>query len=286
MVKLEPSTSGSPTSKEELRTLFASGFPQDVKERELYILFHACPGYEGAILKQPCQLNRVKAGINQAQGPVAFLSFASRKDAEAAKEKFHGFQIDPHLENMTLKIEFAKANTKSRYRSREVTSMVSSSGLMGGMMGESVAFPLLQPQQMAQLPLTIDTGAIWPVSTYQELPQIPMENFSPILVPSDNTLPLHFIESQRRKHNQNSVSLIVSNLKENIREKQLAEIFRQFPGFLNSRMTSIRGTAIVEYHSEACAHVVIGCLNGHINVHGKEVAELGGLKIDQGSSGH
>ena len=32
-------------------------------------------------------------------------------------------------------------------------------------------------------------------------------------------------------------SLIVSNLKENIREKQLAEIFRQFPGFLNSRMT-------------------------------------------------
>ena len=30
--------------KEELRTLFASGFPQDVKERELYILFHACPG--------------------------------------------------------------------------------------------------------------------------------------------------------------------------------------------------------------------------------------------------
>ena len=46
---------------------------------------------------------------------------------------------------------------------------------------------------------------IQPVSTYQELPQIPMENFSPILVPSDNTLPLHFIESQRRKHNQNSV---------------------------------------------------------------------------------
>ena len=61
-------------------------------------------------MKQPCQLNRVKAGINQAQGPVAFLSFASRKDAEAAKEKFHGFQIDPHLENMTLKIEFAKVN--------------------------------------------------------------------------------------------------------------------------------------------------------------------------------
>ena len=46
---------------------------------------------------------------------------------------------------------------------------------------------------------------IQPVSTYQELPQIPMENFSPILVPSDNTLPLHFLESQRRKHNQNSV---------------------------------------------------------------------------------
>lgn len=41
-------------------------------------------------------------------------------------------------------INIFQANTKSRYRSREVTSMVSSSGLMGGMMGESVAFPLLQ----------------------------------------------------------------------------------------------------------------------------------------------
>ena len=49
-----------------------------------------------------------KCGLGQAQGPVAFVSFSTRKEAEIAKEKFHGFQVDPHAENVTLKIEFAK----------------------------------------------------------------------------------------------------------------------------------------------------------------------------------
>ena len=42
------------------------------------------------------------------QGPVAFLTFATRKDAEAVKEKFQGFQIDPETSNTTMKLEFAK----------------------------------------------------------------------------------------------------------------------------------------------------------------------------------
>ena len=66
-------------------------------------------GYEGAILKQPCRLTRInKLQGQQPQGPVAFLSFTTRKDAEGAKEKFQGFHLDPHTENITLKIEFAK----------------------------------------------------------------------------------------------------------------------------------------------------------------------------------
>ena len=44
----------------------------------------------------------------QVQGPVAFLTFATRKDAEAVKEKFQGFHIDPETTNTTMKLEFAK----------------------------------------------------------------------------------------------------------------------------------------------------------------------------------
>ena len=44
----------------------------------------------------------------QVQGPVAFLTFATRKDAEAVKEKFQGFQVDPEATNVTMKLEFAK----------------------------------------------------------------------------------------------------------------------------------------------------------------------------------
>ena len=70
-------------------------------------------GYEGAILKQPCRTNKIQGQLpiqlqGQPQGPVAFLTFASRKDAELAKEKFQGFQLDPHADSVQLKIEFAK----------------------------------------------------------------------------------------------------------------------------------------------------------------------------------
>jgi hypothetical protein len=112
---------------------------------------------------------------NQPQGPVAFLSFSTRKDAELAKEKFQGFQIDPHAENITLKIEFAKANTKSRYRNRETNSMAMSHSPLtyiadGGQALQT--FPILQPQiqhcQPITTPVAIDTGAVW--VQYIEIP--------------------------------------------------------------------------------------------------------------------
>ena len=48
--------------------------------------------------------------IQQPQGPVAFLTFSTRKDAELAKEKFQGFQLDPDAPHISLKLEFAKVN--------------------------------------------------------------------------------------------------------------------------------------------------------------------------------
>ncbi|XP_020949445.1 RNA-binding protein with multiple splicing 2 isoform X2 [Sus scrofa] len=74
------------TLEEEVRTLFVSGLPVDIKPRELYLLF------------RPFK-------------PVGFVIFDSRAGAEAAKNALNGIRFDP--ENpQTLRLEFAKANTK------------------------------------------------------------------------------------------------------------------------------------------------------------------------------
>lgn len=37
--------------EEEVRTLFVSGLPVDIKPRELYLLFRPFKGYEGSLIK-------------------------------------------------------------------------------------------------------------------------------------------------------------------------------------------------------------------------------------------
>ncbi|XP_074822054.1 RNA-binding protein with multiple splicing 2 isoform X2 [Natator depressus] len=64
--------------EEEVRTLFVSGLPVDIKPRELYLLFRPFKGYEGSLIKLTSK---------------------------------QGIRFDP--ENpQTLRLEFAKANTK------------------------------------------------------------------------------------------------------------------------------------------------------------------------------
>ncbi|XP_043536550.1 RNA-binding protein, mRNA-processing factor 2a isoform X9 [Chiloscyllium plagiosum] len=85
--------------EEEVRTLFVSGLPMDIKPRELYLLFRPFKGYEGSLIKLT------------SKQPVGFVTFDCRVGAEAAKNALNGIRFDP--ENpQTLRLEFAKANTK------------------------------------------------------------------------------------------------------------------------------------------------------------------------------
>uniref|UniRef100_A0A452IYE8 RRM domain-containing protein n=1 Tax=Gopherus agassizii TaxID=38772 RepID=A0A452IYE8_9SAUR len=77
-----------------VRTLFVSGLPLDIKPRELYLLF------------RPFKVLFVCSA-----GPVGFVSFDSRSEAEAAKNALNGIRFDPEIPQ-TLRLEFAKANTK------------------------------------------------------------------------------------------------------------------------------------------------------------------------------
>ncbi|NXW96623.1 RBPMS protein, partial [Larus smithsonianus] len=95
----EGGSSGTSCLLFQVRTLFVSGLPLDIKPRELYLLFRPFKGYEGSLIKLT------------SKQPVGFVSFDSRSEAEAAKNALNGIRFDPEIPQ-TLRLEFAKANTK------------------------------------------------------------------------------------------------------------------------------------------------------------------------------
>ncbi|XP_050525722.1 protein couch potato isoform X4 [Daktulosphaira vitifoliae] len=98
---IDPLVSG----EEEVRTLFVSGLPMDAKPRELYLLFRAYEGYEGSLLK-------VTSKNGKTASPVGFVTFQTRAGAEAAKQDLQqGVRFDPDMPQ-TIRLEFAKSNTK------------------------------------------------------------------------------------------------------------------------------------------------------------------------------
>ncbi|KAJ8262308.1 hypothetical protein GJAV_G00165000 [Gymnothorax javanicus] len=98
-IEKENETNDYTNHEEEVRTLFVSGLPLDIKPRELYLLFRPFKGYEGSLIKLT------------SKQPVGFVSFDSRSEAEAAKNALNGVRFDPEIPQ-TLRLEFAKANTK------------------------------------------------------------------------------------------------------------------------------------------------------------------------------
>ncbi|MCO5561697.1 hypothetical protein L7F22_015320 [Adiantum nelumboides] len=99
----DASATAEPRSDEEVRTLFISGLPNDIKEREIYNLFRTYPGYES------CQLKYTGRGYQI----VAFAVFNDQVSALAAKAGLNGHKIDPDL-GATLNIELAKSNSRGK----------------------------------------------------------------------------------------------------------------------------------------------------------------------------
>uniref|UniRef100_A0A8C4NP53 RRM domain-containing protein n=1 Tax=Eptatretus burgeri TaxID=7764 RepID=A0A8C4NP53_EPTBU len=88
------------SSDDEVRTLFISGLPMDIKPRELYLLFRPYKGYVGSLLK------------STTKQPVGFVMFDKRPNAEKALNSLNGVRFDPESPR-TMRLEFARANTRS-----------------------------------------------------------------------------------------------------------------------------------------------------------------------------
>ncbi|XP_059481761.1 protein couch potato isoform X3 [Neocloeon triangulifer] len=112
-------------AEEEVRTLFVSGLPMDAKPRELYLLFRAYEGYEGSLLK-------VTSKNGKTASPVGFVTFSTRAGAEAAKQDLQqGVRFDPDMPQ-TIRLEFAKSNTKVSKPKQQPGSVGSGPGGLGG----------------------------------------------------------------------------------------------------------------------------------------------------------
>merc|ERR1711988_1989822 len=134
------------SGEEEVRTLFVSGLPMDTKPRELYLLFRAYEGYEGSLLK-------VTSKNGKTSSPVGFVTFSTRAGAESAKQDLQqGVRFDPDLPQ-TIRLEFAKSNTKVSKPKQVVNpaSSISQPPLVHPLTGQALS------------PAFIHTGAdLWP----------------------------------------------------------------------------------------------------------------------------
>ncbi|XP_044081491.1 RNA-binding protein with multiple splicing isoform X3 [Neovison vison] len=149
----------------QVRTLFVSGLPLDIKPRELYLLFRPFKGYEGSLIKLT------------SKQPVGFVSFDSRSEAEAAKNALNGIRFDPEIPQ-TLRLEFAKANTKM------------AKNKLVGTPNPSTPLPNTVPQFIAREPYELTVPALYPSSpeVWAPYPLYPAE-LAPALPPPAFTYP-------------------------------------------------------------------------------------------------
>ncbi|XP_071068732.1 RNA-binding protein with multiple splicing isoform X3 [Dasypus novemcinctus] len=160
-----PGAPKSARGESQVRTLFVSGLPLDIKPRELYLLFRPFKGYEGSLIKLT------------SKQPVGFVSFDSRSEAEAAKNALNGIRFDPEIPQ-TLRLEFAKANTKM------------AKNKLVGTPNPSTPLPNTVPQFIAREPYELTVPALYPSSpeVWAPYPLYPAE-LAPALPPPAFTYP-------------------------------------------------------------------------------------------------
>uniref|UniRef100_A0A673T1K1 RNA binding protein, mRNA processing factor n=1 Tax=Suricata suricatta TaxID=37032 RepID=A0A673T1K1_SURSU len=130
--------------EEEVRTLFVSGLPLDIKPRELYLLFRPFKGYEGSLIKLTSK---------------------------------QGIRFDPEIPQ-TLRLEFAKANTKM------------AKNKLVGTPNPSTPLPNTVPQFIAREPYELTVPALYPSGpeVWAPYPLYPAE-LAPALPPPALTYP-------------------------------------------------------------------------------------------------
>ncbi|EDV28906.1 uncharacterized protein TRIADDRAFT_52243 [Trichoplax adhaerens] len=266
-----------------VRTLFVSGLPVDVKQRDLHLLFRGLPGYLDSILKTSTK----QPGHGNKSGPVAFATFETRELANEAKAILQGFQFDPDVTDSHLRVDFAKSNTKS-YRSRHnssngqnVKNTIYNGNIPNKLELANPAIPIYREHSISTIDLTptyyqniipetyVNHIPIYPCPT--EIPQPACHSAPPVLQPH--------MQSFQQQLPQVCSTLFVANLGRNITDKELRDIFGRCVGFRRLRMHKKPGfptTAFIEFANIQFATQALNALQGAII----QSSECGGIRIE------
>ncbi|GMN48111.1 hypothetical protein TIFTF001_017275 [Ficus carica] len=223
---------------DEVRTIFITGLPEDVKERELQNLLRWLPGYEAS------QVNL------KGEKPMGFALFATAQQALAAKETLQNMVFDADSKSV-LHTEMAKKNLFVKRGIVADSNAYDPSKRMrtGGdysHAGYSSPSPFHPPPPpvwghhgiwrrfsvkkmssamlvwcrfMAPPPPPYDPYGGYPV------PPVPMPGPAPVPAPSS------YLPVQNTKDNPPCNTLFIGNLGENINEEELRGLFSVQPGF-------------------------------------------------------
>jgi hypothetical protein len=254
------------TSEEEVRTLFVSGLPSDVTERELYLIFNRCEGFDNSHLYATALViaffswnaaddvchhdffsRYYKNGV-----PVGFVLFVSVATAQASMLQMNGFALDPD-NTKQIRVEFAKKNSKLRRDRKYYEDVAAGITPSQAPMGQP---PQLVPQQynmhvpnlcafsacshavrrryQGQAYASHAASAYGAGYDWSQAYAAPA--FGAVAGPSGT-------------RNPPSLTLHVANLSPDTTDQELRSVFSQCPGFKTLRVTSLRGSlvAFVEF---------------------------------------
>ncbi|KAF4350956.1 hypothetical protein F8388_021663 [Cannabis sativa] len=192
------------SATDEVRTIFITGLPDDVKERELQNLLRWLPGYEAS------QVN------SKGEKPMGFALFASAQQAIAAKDTLQ----------MAKKNLFVKRGIVADSNAYDQSKRMRTGGdySHAGYTSPSPFHPPPPPVwahhgYMAPPPPPFDPYGGYPV------PPVPMSAPAPVPAPSS------YVPVQNTKDNPPCNTLFIGNLGENINEEELRGLFSVQPGF-------------------------------------------------------
>nr|KJB69151.1 hypothetical protein B456_011G008300 [Gossypium raimondii] len=202
------------SSHDEVRTIFITGLPEDVKERELQNLLRWLPGYEAS------QVNY------KGEKPMGFALFSSAQLAIAAKDALQEMVFDAESKSV-LHIEMAKKNL---FVKRDSNSYDQSKRLRTGGDYSHSAYTTPPPFHPPPAPVWGPHGYLSPTPPYDPyggypVPPVPMPTPTPVPAPSS------YVPVQNTKDNPPCNTLFIGNLGENINEEELRGLFSAQPGF-------------------------------------------------------
>ncbi|TVU42188.1 hypothetical protein EJB05_08581, partial [Eragrostis curvula] len=254
-----------PGAADEVRTIFITGLPVDVKERELHNLLRWLPGFEAS------QINF------KGDQPMGFALFSSAHHAVAAKTALQDLVFDAETK-AALHTEMAKKNLfVKRGVGTDANAVDQSKRLRTG--GDYTHSPYAPPPYHPPPPAVSMWGTAGyiaappPYNPYAAYPVPPVAMTSPSPVPG----PTAYAPVQNTKDNPPCNTLFIGNLGETVVEEELRSLFSVQPGYKQMKVLRQERNTVcfIEFEDVGTATAV------HHNLQGAVIPSSGrgGMRI-------